>query len=252
VIHKLSIVIITLNEERNIEKCLQAAAPVADDIVVYDSFSTDATCEIAKKYGARVFQGKWQGYSATKNEANKKAQYDWILSLDADEVLSKPLQGDLLKVKASGLKTAAFKRLTNYCGKWIKHAGWYPDIKLRLFNRNEMQWEGLIHEELKAINGHHQTPYLLDGDCLHYSYYSIAEHLRQTEKFSQLSARHLYEKGARVSVLKVWFAPLFKFVQMYFLKLGLLDGYYGLMLCKISAEATYQKYAGLRALCKRQ
>jgi glycosyltransferase involved in cell wall biosynthesis len=248
--NKLSIVIITLNEERNIEKCLQAAAPVADDIVVYDSYSSDATCEIAKKYGAKVFQDQWKGYSSTKNEANKKAQHDWILSLDADEVLSKPLQDDLLKLKSSGLKTASFKRLTYYCGTWIKHAGWYPDIKLRLFNRNEMPWDGLIHEELKAIGGHQTMPYMLQGDCLHYSYYSVVEHIKQTEKFSKLSAMHLFEKGEHASIVKVCFAPLFKFIQMYFFKLGFLDGFHGFMVCKISAQATYQKYAGLRKLYK--
>jgi len=246
--NKLSIVIITFNEAKNILKCLQAASSVADEIIVYDSFSTDNTCEIAAQHGAKVIHGAWQGYAKSKNVANEKASYDWILSLDADEVLSAALQDAILQLKSEGLKTASFKRLTNYCGKWIKHAGWYPDIKLRLFNRKQMQWQGLIHEELKAIGQHEIKPILLQGDCLHYSYHSIESHYQQTNKFGTLSAQSLYEKGVKTSFMKIYFAPFFKFIQMYFLKLGLLDGYYGFIVCKISAQATYQKYAKLKAL----
>lgn len=246
--HQLSVVIITFNEAKNITKCLQAALVVADEIIVYDSFSSDDTCKIAEQNGAKVFQGAWQGYSASKNLANAKASYDWILSLDADEVLSAALQNDILKLKSTGLQTASFKRLTNYCGYWIKHAGWYPDIKLRLFNRQQMQWQGLIHEELKYIKEEKIIPLLLQGDCLHYSYYSVEEHYKQTDKFSSLSAQNLYEKGIKSDLIKLYLAPLFKFIQMYFFKLGILDGYYGFMVCKISAQATHQKYVKLKAL----
>jgi glycosyltransferase involved in cell wall biosynthesis len=246
--NKLSVVIITFNEAKNIAKCLQAALHVADEIIVYDSFSTDNTCEIATNYGAKLFQATWKGYSESKNLANAKASHDWILSLDADEVLSKALQDDILKLKLKGLQTASFKRLTNYCGTWIKHAGWYPDIKLRLFNRQQMQWEGLIHEELKANDQRTITPILLQGDCLHYSYYSVEEHYKQTDKFSTLSAQSLYKKGVKINIIKLCAAPIFKFIQMYFFKLGILDGYYGFIVCKISAQATYQKYAKLKAL----
>ena len=246
--HKLSVIIITFNEAKNIDKCLQAALVVADEIIVYDSFSTDETCKIAEQYGAKVFQEKWQGYSTSKNLANAKASYDWILSLDADEVLSTALQQDILQLKSKELQSACFKRLTNYCGTWIKHCGWYPDIKLRLFNRQQMQWQGLIHEELKSINGEKISPVMLQGDCLHYSYHHVEEHYKQTEKFSTLSAQSLYEKGVKTSILKRYLAPLFKFVQMYFFRLGILDGYYGFVVCKISAQATYLKYAKLKAL----
>jgi glycosyltransferase involved in cell wall biosynthesis len=246
--NNLSVVIITFNEAKNIAKCLQAALVVADEIILFDSFSTDDTCKIAEQYGAKVFQGKWQGYSASKNLANAKASYDWILSLDADEVLSSALQEDILKLKSKGLQTSSFKRLTNYCGAWIRHCGWYPDIKLRLFNRQQMQWQGLIHEELKSINEEKVNPLLLLGDCLHYSYYSVEDHYKQTEKFSSLSAQSLYDEGVKTNLLKCYLAPLFKFIQMYFFKLGMLDGYYGFVVCKISALATYQKYVKLKAL----
>ena len=250
--HKLSVVIITFNEAKNIARCLQAASRVADEMIVYDSFSTDDTCKIAEQLGAKVFQGKWQGYSASKNLANEKASHDWILSLDADEVLSNDLQQAILKLKSEGLKTASFKRLTNYCGAWIKHGGWYPDIKLRLFNRQQMQWQGLIHEELKALDGQIITPILLQGDCLHYSYDSIESHYKQTDKFSTLSAQSLFNKGVKTTILKLYMAPIFKFIQMYFFKLGILDGYYGFIVCKISAQATFQKYAKLKLLNQQQ
>jgi glycosyltransferase involved in cell wall biosynthesis len=246
--NKLSVVIITFNESKNILRCLQAASCVADEIIVYDSYSTDDTCEIATQFGAKVIQGTWQGYAKSKNLANEKARYDWILSLDADEVLSKILQDNIIKLKLTGLKTASFKRLTNYCGAWIKHAGWYPDIKLRIFNRKQMQWQGLIHEELKPIEQKAIKPILLQGDCLHYSYTSIESHYEQTNKFSKLSAQSLHEKGIKTTIIKIYLAPIFKFIQMYFLKLGILDGYYGFVICKISAQATFQKYSKLKAL----
>lgn len=246
--HQLSVVIITLNEAKNIAKCLQAALYVADEIIVYDSFSTDDTCEIAQQLGAKVFQGKWQGYSASKNLANEKASYDWILSLDADEVLSKTLQDDILKLKKNGLQTASFKRLTNYCGSWIKHCGWYPDIKLRLFNRKQMQWQGLIHEELESIHHEKIVPILLQGDCLHYSYYTVEEHYKQTEKFSSLSAQSLFEKGTKTNLITMYLAPIFKFIKMYFIQLGFLDGYYGYVVCKISSNAIYLRNKKLKAL----
>jgi glycosyltransferase involved in cell wall biosynthesis len=247
-VHQLSVVIITFNEAKNIAKCLQAASVVADEIIVYDSFSTDDTCKIAEQCGASVFQETWQGYSTSKNMANAKASFDWILSLDADEVLSAPLQDEILKLKSKGLQTASFKRLTNYCGTWIKHAGWYPDIKLRLFNRKQMHWQGLIHEELKGIDEQTISPILLQGNCLHYSYDSIEAHYQQTEKFSTLSAQSLFNKGVKTTVLKLYVAPIFKFIQMYFFKLGILDGYYGFVVCKISAQATFQKYLKLKVL----
>lgn len=246
--HQLSVVIITFNEAKNIAKCLEAALPVADEIIVYDSFSTDDTSKIAEQYGAKVFQGKWQGYSMSKNLANAKAGYDWILSLDADEVLSGALQNAILKLKSEGLQPASFKRLTNYCGTWIKHCGWYPDIKLRLFNRKKIQWEGLIHEELKSIDEQEIKPVILQGDCLHYSYYNVEDHLKQTEKFSTLSAQSLYEKGVKSNFIKLYVAPLFKFVSMYFFKLGFLDGYYGFVVCRISAKAVYVRNSKLKAL----
>ena len=146
---KLSVVIITFNEEQNIARCLDSVQGVADDVVVLDSFSTDATERISRKYDVNFIQRKWEGYSRTKNFANNQAKYDWILSLDADEALSDKLRASILEIKSREIpETCSFNRLTNYCGNWIRHSGWYPDVKVRLFERNQGHWEGKIHEQL--------------------------------------------------------------------------------------------------------
>ena len=148
----LSAVIITFNEGHHLEQCLRAVSQVTDDIVVVDSFSTDNTVQVAKDCGAKVFQQSWKGYSQQKNDGNALAQYDWILSIDADEVLDYALIEAILNWKKNTPQPAAFKRMTNYCGNFIRHGGWYPDIKIRLFNKKLNQWEGTIHENLSNIN----------------------------------------------------------------------------------------------------
>ena len=248
---KLSVVIITFNEERNITRCIKSVLSLADEVLVYDSFSTDATCAIAIDLGAKVIQQKWEGYTITKNKANALAANDWVLSLDADEALSDELSQSILELKMKGLCTSSFHRITNYCGQWIKYAGWYPDTKLRLFNRTEMCWQGLIHEELRRIDNFASKSKLLKGDCLHYSYYSIAEHSAQTEKFSTLSAQRLYQEGAKVNWIKIYVSPVIKFIQMYVFKLGFLEGKSGFTICWISAKASYLKYYKLKQLLQK-
>lgn len=243
---QLSVVIITYNEEKNIGRCLESIQGIADDIIVLDSFSTDNTEIICKKFNVNFIQRRWEGYSDSKNYANSQAKYDWILSLDADEALSEELKKSILEIKKQDVqKTFSFNRLTNYCGKWIRHCGWYPDVKVRIFDRNTTQWEGMIHEKLNVPENSAQH---LKGDLLHYSYYKIEEHYRQSDKFSTLSAENLYAKGKNASVLKMIFSPAVKFVQHYFLKLGFLDGNAGYTVCKIMASTTFRKYSKLRAL----
>lgn len=244
---QLSVVIITFNEEKNIGRCLESIQGIADDIVVVDSFSTDQTENICKQYKVNFIPRKWEGYSDTKNFANAEAKYDWILSLDADEALSEELKRSILKIKqASSLATYKFNRLTNYCGSWIKHCGWYPDTKIRIFDRRITKWEGIIHEKL-MINSD-EPAILLEGDCLHYSYYSLEQHYAQTEKFSSLAAQNMFEHGKKASLLKLWISPVVKFISDYFIKLGILDGSAGYTICKISAYTSYLKYKKLRSL----
>ena len=245
---KISAVVITFNESRNIARCINSVKKVADEVLVIDSFSHDDTCPIAQSLGAKVIQRPWEGYSVTKNTGASLASYNWILSIDADEALSDELTQSILTLKNTTMQPASFRRLTNYCGRWIKHCGWYPDTKFRIFNRLYFAWEGLIHEQLRPIHKIPSKPIVLAGDCLHYSYYAVDEHRQQTIKFARLSAQDLYQSGKRVGFYKRTISPLVKFLQMYFLKLGILDGYYGLVICLISARAVMLKYRFLNEL----
>jgi glycosyltransferase involved in cell wall biosynthesis len=244
---QLSVVIITFNEERNIERCLASLRGIADDILVVDSFSTDKTREICERHGVTFIQKQWAGYSPTKNYANTQAKFDWVLSLDADEALSDELRTSILELKNKNeMLTCSFNRLTNYCGTWIRHCGWYPDIKLRIFDRRKTSWHGEIHEEL--VPGVPVEIRHLKGDCLHYSYYSVDEHYLQAEKFSSLSAKAMFEKGKKISSAGIVLKTLSKFLRNYFLKLGFLDGKAGYTVCRVAAHETKLKYSKLHAL----
>lgn len=247
---KLSVVIITFNEEKNIGRCLDSVKEVADDIIIVDSFSTDKTKEIATSKGARFVEHNWIDYSQQKNYGNSLAMYDFILSLDADEALSIELREAILKIKKSTeIKAYKIKRITNYCGKWIKHCGWYPDVKVRLFDRSVNNWEGLIHEKLNLADDKAE---ILEGDCYHYTYYTIDEHVLQANKFSTLSAQLMLDKNKKPSVFKILFSPPIRFMSIFLLKGGFLDGYYGFLIAKISANATFLKYIKHKEMFKKQ
>ena len=241
---QISAVVITLNEERNIERCLKSLQNVVDEIVVFDSFSTDRTVEICKSYGAKVTSCEWKGYAQTKNEANEAASHNYILWLDADEQLSEQLKNNILKAKDQLRGAYTFNRLNNYYGKWIKHGGHYPDRRVRLFNRNDAKWVGdYVHETLKVDQGVQASH--IPGDLLHFTSASITEHINQVNKFTDLAAQELFDKRKKVTPFFL-FSPLVRFIRDYFLKLGFLDGYHGLVVCIISAHAKFLKYAKLR------
>jgi len=245
---KISFVIITKNEERNIERCLQSIVPVADEIIVIDSFSEDRTEEICKKYTVRFEQLKWQGYTKTKNYGNSLASYEYIFSIDADEALSEELQKEIISLKSTDniVEAYAVNRLTNYCGKWIRHCGWFPDWKVRLWNKNIGTWEGLIHETLK-IHVSARTA-RLSNNMLHYSYYSLSDHLKQIDRFTDLMAEDNYNRNKRVGILKLILSPVFKFLKVYFFRLGILDGYKGFLVSSLSSYATFLKNKKTRNL----
>lgn len=244
---KLSVVIITFNEERNIEPCLKAASVVADDIVVLDSFSTDKTQEICNRYSVRFFQHAFDDYVNQKNRATELATYNYVLSLDADEVLSNELTQSILQVKNNWTSPAySLKRLTNYCGNWIKHCGWYPDTKLRMWDRRLGKWQGeMIHESLE-MNDQTMRPVILKGDLLHYSYHTIFEHIAQINKFTEIGAIADRKKGKKSNLIKITVNPIWKFIHMYIIKKGFLDGYYGFVISINSAFATFIKYIKIR------
>lgn len=246
---RLSVAIITYNEEANIDRCLLSVREVADEIVVVDSFSGDKTEEICRKYpDVRFLKHKFEGYIEQKNYAIDQSSYPYILSLDADEALSEELRQSILDVKEDICCDAySMNRMTNYCGKWIRHSDWYPDRKYRLFNRNMIRWGG-VNPHDKLIIPHHATVDHLFGDLLHFSYNSRWDHLRQIEHFTNVASRALYDKGVKSCQVRLYSAPVAKFIKLYFLKLGFLDGKAGFVISKLSAYATYLKYNKLRKL----
>jgi len=244
----ISAVIITRNEAHNIDRCITALAGVVDEIIVVDAESTDATRSIAEVAGARVIVRKWTDYSDQKNFANAQAHGPYILSLDADEVLSPELTASIRDALRKGLSGAyKLNRLTDYCGTWVHHGGWYPDAKVRLFPKDGTRWEGEhVHEELRLAQGTPVRP--LRGDLLHYSYRSVEDHLARLERYSDLHAHKMLADGKRPSRLKQLFSPTVKFFRTYVLKLGLLDGVAGWNIARYSALGVKLKYAKLAAL----
>jgi glycosyltransferase involved in cell wall biosynthesis len=243
----ISAVIITLNEERNIARCLESLRGVADEIVVVDSGSADRTEEICRSHGVNFIRQTWLGYSAQKNFANGQARNDWILSIDADEALSDGLKRSILDLKGAGtIRVGKFARMTNYCGHWVRHGGWYPDHKVRLFDRRTAGWEGVIHERLQGVS--ESEVVLLEGDCLHYSYHTVEDHHRQADRFTTLAAGELFKQGRKPGVLRLHLSPVWKFILDYGLRLGFLDGLAGFRIALISAGATRMKYLKLERL----
>ncbi len=248
---KLSVVIITYNEEKNIGRCIESLKDIADEIVVVDSFSTDKTKEICQGYNVRFFEHHFLSYSEQKNHANSKTSFDYIFSIDADEVVSEELKQSILKTKSNfDCDVYVLSRLTNYCGKWIKHCGWYPDRKSRLWKKDTAMWDGTIHETL--VYGSEAKVGSLKGDLWHYSYHSIHQHIAQVNKFTDIGALAAYNKGKRASLFKIVVYPFWKFVKDYLINLGFLDGYYGFVICIISAHATFVKYIKMNELQKQQ
>lgn len=249
---KLSAVIITYNEERDIGRCLDSLSGIADDVVVVDSFSTDKTRDICLSKGARFVEHVFEGHIEQKNYAITQAKYPFVLSLDADEALSPELKASIMAVKKNKKYDGyTMNRLNYYCGQWLKHCGWYPDRKLRLWDSLKGQWGGDNPHDKFIMTKEAQTTHL-KGDLLHYSFYTEEEHLQQIEKFSTIGAQTLYKKGVKADVFKRFMHPVARFVKAYIIKMGFLDGKKGFMVCKNSAYANYLKYSKLHRLHKYQ
>jgi glycosyltransferase involved in cell wall biosynthesis len=245
---KLSAAIITFNEERNLERCLRSLVGVADDIVIVDSYSTDRTQAIAEQFGARFIQRPFEGHIQQKNYALNQAQGDWILSLDADEALDETLRSSIIAHMSNPSGSGcSMNRLTNYCGHWVRHCGWYPDTKIRLIARNKARWGGVNpHDRLELTDG--SLPIHLHGDILHYSYYTRTDHLRQIEYFGKIAARELFERGTSISYGMILLKVIAQFFKSFILKTGFLDGKTGFTISRLSAYATWRKYTMLRQL----
>ena len=248
----ISAVIIVKNEEKNIVRCLDSLSgseKIVDEIVILDSFSEDQTSSLCKKYNVRFLQRKWEGYSAAKNFANQEATQDYIFSIDADEAVSQELHGSILALKKKGMQGVySMNRRTNYCGKWIRHLGWYPDRAVRLFPRGTGKWAGLVHEHLEFLENFTETK--LKGDLYHYSYSSFTEHRQRADKYSLLKAQKMYAQGKRADVFTPFLSAVGRLLRMYIFKAGFLEAYYGLVISIISAQSNYVKYSELRRLRK--
>ena len=250
---KLSAVIITYNEEDNIGRCLDSVKETADEIVVVDSFSSDATADICRSRGVEFIQHPFEGHIEQKNYALSCAGNDYVLSLDADEVLSDTLVASIQAAKqrwsADGY---SMNRRTRYCGRWIRHCGWYPDRKIRLWDRRQGQWGGVNPHDHVVMEPGSRLDHL-NGDLLHYSYPTIRHHVSQINRFSDIAAREAFADGRRSNLLlDICLNPTLTFFKKYFLKLGILDGYEGFVISTSTAYGKFLKYIKLRELEKQK
>lgn len=243
---KISAAIITLNEERNIARAIECLR-CCDEVVVVDSGSTDRTTEVAAKLGARVVESNWRGYSQQKNFAAEQCLHDWVLSIDADEALSEALEGEIWMLKKAGPQADGYTmpRLAQYLGRWILHSGWYPDRKVRLFDRRKAKWVGdFVHESVR-VEGRVAH---LDSHLLHYTCDSLTEHVRTTNHYTTLAAEQIVANKEDVSWHRMVFNPLWTFFKTYFLKQGFRDGTEGLTIAYMAAFYNYLKFAKARAM----
>lgn len=244
---KISGVIITNNEERNIEDCIQSINEVVDEIIVIDSFSSDNTRMICERLQVNFYQKEWEGYSQAKNFGNSVAKGSHILSIDADERLSDKLKKSIISCKSNLQGSYSFNRLNNYCGKWIKHSGWYPDRKIRIFPKTGSFWnENEIHEKLITDNPSNNT--FLKGDLLHFSIDSIEQHVNKINYYTNIEALEAFKENKQVGFSEWVVSSFFKFFKIYFLKLGFLDGLHGFLIASFSAYSKFLKYSKLKQL----
>jgi glycosyltransferase involved in cell wall biosynthesis len=241
---RITATIITLNEERNIARAIESLR-CCDEILIVDSGSVDRTIELAENLGARVIDANWRGYAGQKNWAAEQAANDWVLSLDADEALSEALEAEIWSLKKSGPRFDAYTmpRLARYLGRWILHSGWYPDRKVRLYDRRKARWVGdFVHESVHVDGrlGH------LDANLLHFTCESLSEHIKTMERYTTLAAQELAARRIRVPLSRMLLAPAWTFLKTYLLQRGFLDGVEGLTIAYMAAFYTFLKYSKAR------
>lgn len=247
---KLSGVVITFNEEEKIARCIRSLLQVCDEIVILDSFSTDKTCEIAYDMGAKVFKNKFDGHIQQKNRAITFASSPYILSLDADEELSPALIHSIKKAKQDWQYDAyGMNRLNNYGRQWILHGAWYPDKKLRLWDSRNGKWGGENPHDKFILNQGCKT-FHLKGNLLHYTMNGFEDLKNQTEKFSSIAAKAMFEKQKKINTPQIILKTFFRFIKEYFFLLGFMDRKAGFDIARMDAKYVWLKYTKLQKLYK--
>lgn len=245
---EISVVIICRNAEKVLSRTLQTLEGLTDDIVVYDSGSTDNTKQIARSFFTKLHEGNWEGFGKTKQKATSLAKYDWILNLDADESVDVKLKNSILNLPLDNANAAYELSFNNHIGnKHLRFGEWGGDKHVRLFNRTKLNWDDApVHEKLQIPAG--TTIQKLPGSVLHYTANNISEYSLKMTGYAMLNAEKYYTGGKRASWLKLHFSPTFNFVRNYIFKLGFLDGYEGYGCAKVNAYYTFLKYARLKEL----
>lgn len=247
---KISACIISYNEENKIEDCLKSLEGIADEIIVVDSLSTDRTKEVVEKYTDKIYDQKFLGHVEQKNLAVEKANFDWILSLDCDERLTEELKKSLLKIKDNIESADAYRmaRKTFYVYRWLNYC-WYPDFKVRLFNRNTAKWGGTNPHDRIELNG--ENIVTLKGDIQHFSFNSISEHIQTIDSFTEIGAQEIIKKGKSVSLISPFTHGAWTFLKIYVFKKGFMDGYAGLVVSVLSGMHAFIKYTKVILLRKK-
>lgn len=243
---KISATVVALNEEANLPRAIEALR-CCDEIVVVDSGSSDRTVETAARLGARIIETEWRGYAAQKNFAAEQAAHDWILSIDADEALSESLEAEIWEIKRGGPQADAYTipRLAQYMGRWILHSGWYPDRKVRLYDRRKARWVGeYVHESVEVTGkvAH------LESNLLHYTCASLSQHLKTTDRYTTLAAQELVAGRRKIPLWRLLLSPPWAFFKTYFLQRGFQDGFEGLVIAYMAAVYVFVKYAKARSM----
>ena len=239
-----------MNEEKNLARCLESVK-WADEIIVVDSQSTDATVSIAEEFSARIYSPVWRGYGPAKRHGVEHANSEWILSLDADEQLSDSLAEQIREIVNSpgGLDGYCVRRKTQFLGRWISHCGWYPDYVLRLFRKSAGNFnEAEIHEKVEIAGSTGK----LNGEILHYCYPDLDHYFIKSNRYTSIGARQAFDAGRKSGLFALVIKPPISFIAHYFVRRGFLDGYEGFVLSVLSAFAVFVKYAKLRDLYRQE
>lgn len=247
---KISVVIVCKNEEDQIGRCLQSLKDLTDDVVVLDNGSTDNTKNIVRNTGARLIEDTWEGFGKTKNKATRLAKYDWVLNLDADELIDTELKDSLLNLQLNSSNEVFEIKFKNFLGdKYLRFGEWGGDRHIRLFNRTYVNWnEAIVHEGLSLAPG--AKIVRMDGSVLHYTAKDVAELANKMSRYALLNAAKYAAEGRRSSWINMYFGPFFSFVKYYIFKLGFADGVAGFVCARMSSYYTFIKYARLLELNK--